>query len=313
MRNAFASAIHGLARENKNVLLLYGDIGNKLFDRFKEEFPQRAINSGVAEANMVSVAAGLAKEGYRPFAYTINSFLYLKALEQIKLDVCYPNLPVTMVGTGAALSYSALGTSHHSLEDIGVLRNLPNLQIFSPSDPDELSRLVGFIHENSHPAYIRLGKKGERNLPVYEVISSSKIYYGIQRRTEYFSEEGVVLCHGTINENVVSAVKKLDKKGLRLEHYSLPQIKPLDMSSLSTLLTRHRNLVVVEEHNSTGGLAEIVAFEYLAKNSMNFLAINTGMRFHTGLGEIEHARKELGLSDDLIATVIYDFFRSKSK
>jgi transketolase len=311
MRNAFASAIQGLARKNEDVLLLYGDIGNKLFDGYKEEFPQRAINSGVAEANMVSVAAGLAKEGFKPFAYTINSFLYLKALEQIKLDVCYTNLPVTLVGTGAALSYSALGTSHHSLEDIGVLRNLPNLQIFSPSDPNELSHLVGFIHENSHPSYIRLGKKGEKNLPVYEVISSSKAYYGIQRRTEYFSDEGVILCHGTINENVASAVKKLEEKGLRLEHYSLPQIKPIDMSSLSSILAKHRNLVVVEEHNSIGGLTEIVASNYMAKNSMNFLALNAGMRFHTGLGEIEHARKQLGLSGDLIATAIYDFFRSK--
>lgn len=162
MRNAFASAIHHLAREHKDVFLLYGDIGNKLFDGYKEEFPQRAINSGVAEANMVSVAAGLAKEGFKPFAYTINSFLYLKALEQIKLDVCYTDLPVTLVGTGAALNYSALGTTHHSLEDVGVLRNLSNLQIFSPSDPGELSRLIGYIYANSGPSYIRLGKKGRR-------------------------------------------------------------------------------------------------------------------------------------------------------
>lgn len=311
MRNAFASAIHRLAREHKDVFLLYGDIGNKLFDGYKEEFPQRAINSGVAEANMVSVAAGLAKEGFKPFAYTINSFLYLKALEQIKLDVCYTDLPVTLVGTGAALSYSALGTTHHSLEDIGVLRNLSNLQIFSPSDPGELSKLIGYIYANSGPSYIRLGKKGEKSLPVYEVLSSSESFYGIQRRTQYLSEEGVILCHGTINENVAIAVKKLEEKGLRLEHYSIPQIKPLDLLSLSSILARHRNLVVVEEHNSTGGLMEIISSNYLVKNSMNFLGLNAGMGFHTGLGEIEHAREQLGLTADLIATSIHDFFRSR--
>lgn len=301
-----------LADLHDEVILLYGDIGNKLFDEFKYSFPGRAINCGVAESNMVSVAAGLARQGFRPFVYTINSFLYLKALEQIKLDVCYTKLPVVFVGTGAALSYSALGTTHHSLEDIGVLGNLPDLQIFAPSSPDELPNLLTFAYLQARPSYIRIGKKGESNLPLYDKIKSGKDFYELQRRNKYESSVGVVLSYGTISKVVAEALEDLELRGTSLDHFTITQIKDLDFASLSKILSKQSKVVVVEEHYSNGGLLDaIYKLKDLRKYSFEIHGINAGMNFLVGLGELESARKQIGLDDKTIASEILTFLGKK--
>ena len=127
MRNAFAAELAAAAATNKKIVLLTGDIGNRLFDTFKSDFPERFFNCGVAEANMMGMAAGLALCGLRPVTYTITPFNTCRCLEQIKIDVCYQNLPVVIVGVGAGLSYASLGATHHGLEDIAVTRVLPNM------------------------------------------------------------------------------------------------------------------------------------------------------------------------------------------
>ena len=130
MRNAFASEITALAGQHDRLVLCMGDIGNRLFDEFKAKYPTRFYNCGVAEANMVSLAAGMAMCGLRPIYYTITPFLTYRCMEQIRVDVCYHHQPVILVGTGAGLSYASLGATHHSLEDIGMLRLLPSLKPF---------------------------------------------------------------------------------------------------------------------------------------------------------------------------------------
>ena len=142
MRNTFARVITQITKKNKKIILLAGDIGNKLFDDFKKKFPKNFYNCGVAESNMTTVAAGLAYNGYQPITYTITSFNTLKTIEQIKLDVCYQNLPVIIVGVGSGLSYSNLGTTHHSIEDVGILMNIPKLSIIAPADKQELEILL---------------------------------------------------------------------------------------------------------------------------------------------------------------------------
>ena len=161
MRNAFAKSALELISSNKNSILLAGDIGNRLFDSIKSNFKDRFVNCGIAEANMTSIAAGLAMSGFKPITYTIAPFNVFRNFEQIRLDLCYHNLPVTIVGTGAGLSYAPLGPTHHSLEDIAVLRSLPNIKIVCPGDPVEVDlALKASVFENT-PVYIRLGKKGE--------------------------------------------------------------------------------------------------------------------------------------------------------
>lgn len=308
MRNAFSEALYTLAESHDEVVLLYGDIGNKLFDNFKNSFPGRAINCGVAESNMVSVAAGLASQGFRPFVYTINSFLYLKALEQIKIDVCYTQLPVVFVGTGAALSYSALGTTHHSLEDVGVLRNLPNLQIFAPNSPDELPNLLTFVHLQAKPSYIRIGKKGELCLPFYDSVKSSQDFYGFQRRNKIESSIGIVLSYGTISRVVTDSLEHLERRGQFLDHFTITQIKDLDFEMLTKILCKQSKVIVVEEHFSNGGLLDaIYKFKEIGKFTFDIHGINVGIDFFVGLGELESARTKIGLDEKSISQEIQTF------
>ena len=142
MRNAFAHQLFIEAKKNDKIVFLAGDIGNRLFDKYKKNFPKRFYNCGVAEANMTGVASGLAKLGFIPITYTITPFNTYRNFEQIKIDIAYPCLPVVVVGTGAGLSYASLGVTHHSLEDIALLRTLPNFNVVCPGDSIEVKLLL---------------------------------------------------------------------------------------------------------------------------------------------------------------------------
>ena len=161
MRNAFAATITALAAKDDRVVVLSGDIGNRLFDAFKDRHPARFYNCGVAEGNMTGMAAGMAMCGLRPFTYTITPFATTRVMEQIRIDVCYHNLPVTIVGTGSGLSYASLGPTHHSVEDVAFLRALPNLTVVCPADAAEVHAALAAILKIDGPVYLRLGKKGE--------------------------------------------------------------------------------------------------------------------------------------------------------
>ena len=161
MRNAFADEILALAEQDERVVLLSADIGNRLFDTFKERYPHRFYNCGVAEANMIGVAAGLAMSGLRPVCYTIANFITYRCMEQIRIDLCYHYQPVIIVGTGAGLSYASLGATHHTCEEMGMLRLLPGLVIIAPADQREARCALRAALKQDSPVYLRLGKKGE--------------------------------------------------------------------------------------------------------------------------------------------------------
>src|SRR5262245_50146263 len=164
MRNAFADELTKLGRADDRVVMLSGDIGNRLFDKFKDACPDRFYNCGVAEANMMGVAAGMALSGLRPVAYTITPFITTRCLEQIRVDVCYHNVPVTIVAVGAGMAYASLGPTHHACEDISLLRSLPNMKVVCPADAHEVRAAMRAAMHQDGPVYIRLGKKGEPNV-----------------------------------------------------------------------------------------------------------------------------------------------------
>src|SRR5207248_4239604 len=168
MRNAFASEITKLGVENERVVLLSADIGNRLFEDFKTRCPGRFYNCGVAEANMIGVATGLAMAGMRPVCYTITNFITYRCIEQIRVDVRYHHQPVIIVGTGSGLSYASLGSTHHSCEEMGMLRLLPGLHVLAPADAMEVKALLKAALKQSDPVYIRIGKKGEPNVHTQE-------------------------------------------------------------------------------------------------------------------------------------------------
>lgn len=305
MRNRFAEELTKLATENDDIVLLYGDIGNRLFDAFKKNLPEKSFNCGVAEPNMVGVAAGLAKTGFTPFVYTINTFLYLRAFEQIKLDICYPRMPVIMVGTGSGLSYSELGTTHHSLEDLGVLRQLPNLQVFAPSSPNELAEVMRYAYASKSPSYIRIGKKGEGEVDSPKSMVKNSDFFGPFLSSKSEGSELVLVSCGTISENVSKACKILQNSGTRVDHIVQPQLSPINIEVVSQIIRSYKILVTIEEHNAVGALSAIYT-DAIARtiSPPKFANISTPASFHVGLGNLEEARKHLGLDPNSIATQV---------
>ena len=216
MRNTFAREMTRLAKENKKIVLLSGDIGNRMFDQFKLIDPQRFINCGIAESNMMSMAALLALTGLRPVIYTITPFTTSRCFEQIKIGAAYHNSNIVIVGTGSGLSYAELGPTHHSLEDIGIL-STSGLRILTPCDSLELSSQIEESLMLDGPTYIRIGKKGEPDL----VSSNSEMAIGkanvIQEGTDF-----LLLGIGPILKEAVEAAKEIKEEyGIKINVVSL--------------------------------------------------------------------------------------------
>lgn len=161
MRNAFIDELVALAEKHPHIALVVGDLGYSVVEPFADSFPDRFINAGVAEQNMTGLAAGMASEGYHVFTYSIANFPTFRCAEQIRNDVAYHNLPVTVVAVGGGLGYGALGYSHHAVQDYALMRSFPNMLIAAPGDPLEVRACMRFLVNNPQPSYLRLGKAGE--------------------------------------------------------------------------------------------------------------------------------------------------------
>lgn len=161
MRNAFIQELVALARRNPQIALIVGDLGYSVIEAFADEFPDRFINAGVAEQNMAGLAAGMASEGYHVFMYSIANFPTFRCAEQIRNDIAYHNLPVTVVAVGGGLAYGALGYSHHAVQDYALMRTMPNMMIAAPGDPMETRACLRYLIANPGPSYLRLSKAGE--------------------------------------------------------------------------------------------------------------------------------------------------------
>jgi len=301
MRNAFAEQIVQLAGHDDRIVLLSGDIGNRLFNTFKERFPDRFFNCGVAEANMMSVAGGLALSGMRPVVYTIAPFTTLRCFEQIKIDVCYNGAPVIIVGVGAGLSYASLGPTHHAFEDIGALRLFPGMSVVCPADAWEVKAglQAGLAHEG--PVYLRLGKKGEPL--VHERAPEFVIGKVIPLRE---GRDVCLLGTGNIVPHVMEAAADLDAQGVSSCVASVHTVKPLDLDFLTEVFHRFRLVVTVEEHSLLGGLGGGVA-EWLADmgpQQASLLRIGMQDEFLHEAGDQEFARRHFGLTPDILVAKV---------
>lgn len=290
MRNAFAEVLFEEIKKNQKIIILAGDIGNKLFDKVKKYYPKNFYNCGVAESNMTSVAAGLAKSKFQPVTYTITSFNTLKTLEQIKLDICYPNLPVIIVGVGSGLGYSNLGTTHHSLEDIGILSNIPNLSIVSPADKLETKVLLKQILRKKIPTYLRLGKKGEKDIYLKKCASK----FGKINRIKKGSRT-CIIGYGNILRNAIEAYDEINTNN-KPSIYNIHTLVPLDEKKLISILRKYKKIIVLEEHFEFGGLTSKILILMNKNKILNkIVSLNAGKSFLTGLGNINNARKKLKL------------------
>lgn len=300
MRNAFADEVTKLAAQDQRVVLLSGDIGNKLFDNFKKVDERRFYNCGVAEANMMGVAAGMALSGLRPLVYTITPFTTTRCFEQIRVDACYHHVPVTIVGTGSGLSYAELGPTHHSLEDLAILRTLPGMTVMAPCDANELRACLRAALKQDGPVYIRIGKKGEpaifNEVPDLHIGKASIVRAG---------SDVALLSAGTMMGEALAAAELLQAEGISAEVVSMHSIKPLDVEYLSAAAGRFKLIATIEEHGLIGGLGSAVAeWRARANAPVRQLAVGTPDEFMHEVGSQEYARRKYGLTAEVIAAGI---------
>jgi len=301
MRNAFARELTSLADQDDRIVLLSGDIGNRMFDDFKSRFPQRFFNCGVAEANMMGMAAGLAMSGLRPVVYTITPFVTTRCLEQIRVDVCYHDVPVVIIGVGGGLAYASLGATHHSCEDIGFLRLLPNMTVVCPGDALETQAALQAALSEQHGVYLRLGKKGE------PVVHQAPPDFRIGKAIVLSEGADVTLVStGNLLPVAVAAAEQLKGSELAAGVVSMHTVKPIDEAALDAAFLSSRLVVTVEEHSVLGGLGGAVA-EWLGSQQRPLaplLRVGTGDYFLHEAGGQSHARQCFGIDRDSIVTKV---------
>ena len=303
MRNAFAKEITALAQQDSRIVFLSGDIGNKLFDSYKEKCGSRFFNCGIAEANMIGVASGLALSGLRPIAYTITPFITTRVMEQIRIDLCYHKAPVIFAGVGSGLGYASLGPTHHSCEDIAMLRSLPGLTIFTPADAEEVKGCLRAALSHNGPVYIRLGKKGEQ--VVHETIPDIQVGKSLVIKD---GENVCLIAVGVLLPMALKIAEKLKANNVSVQVVSAVCVKPLDIDLIKNSLENFSLVATLEEHSLIGGFGSSVA-EWLVDQEdrekyASLLRFGTRDEFLHEAGETEHAHLYFGLEVNTISDKI---------
>lgn len=298
MRTAFIQTLIDLARTDERIYLLVGDLGYSVVEPFREEFPDRFINIGVAEQNMTGIATGLALSGKIVFTYSIGNFPTLRCLEQVRNDVCYHNANVKIVAIGGGLAYGALGMTHHATEDLAIMRALPNMTVVAPGDPVEAALATRAVSQWPGPCYLRLGKAGEpvvhRTPPDFQIGKAIMVRNG---------SDMTLIVTGGILYNSVQAAARLADQGIQARVLSMPTLKPLDAQSVLAAAQETGNIITVEEHSIIGGLGGAVA-EALAESSNSSIAfkrLGINDSFCSQVGSQEYLREAYSLSAEGIA------------
>ena len=298
MRQALAHSLVMAAQNNPKVILLTGDHGYALFDEYRKSCPSQYLNAGIAEQNMVGMAAGLARAGYFPIVYGLSAFIPIRVLEQIKLDVCHDDLPVIFLGDGAGFVYSSLGTSHQSTEDIAVTRALPNLAVYSPADRYEMSAVLSLALETKKPTYIRIGKCDVGDVHSQKLILSNEDILSLRvrfSRVVFFATGSMVKIATSLADEFNASV------------YSVPVIKPFNSLQFIEDTLETASIVTFEEHSIYGGLGGMLA-EILAENHpIRLLRIGVNDRFSHYCGSYSYLLKEHSLDMESVRGKIQTF------
>jgi transketolase len=254
MRNSFASTFYELGKKDSRLVIVVADISPAgSITQFREEFPERFINTGVSEQSMIGIAAGMALRGMRPFAYTIATFALYRPFEFIRDDLAYQGLPVTVVGVGGGVAYSTLGGTHHAMEDVAIASAIPGMQVLVPCDPLETQLITQWCATtNEKPTYLRLGKAGEPDLTKNAI--DPFIPGKVRRICE--GKDVCIVAYGPIVKlalDLASSLKTRDDVSSTV--VSCHSIKPLDVEGIENLLANHKKMIILEEHVPHGGLS----------------------------------------------------------
>jgi transketolase len=256
MRNIFAQTFHEAAKIDDRLCMVVADISPAgAMNEFRKDFPGRFINTGVAEQIMIGMVAGMSMQGLKPFAYTIATFALYRPFEFIRDDLCYQNLPVTVVGIGGGVTYSTLGSTHHAQEDIAIACAIPNLRVIAPCDPEETKAATQWcIKQEEGPVYLRLGKAGEPNLGNDQ---SDPFVYG---KLRYLTggKDMAIIGYGPILKQAKTISSVFESQGKSVSVISCHTLKPIDKSGILEMILQHNEIIIIEEMIPRGGLADAV-------------------------------------------------------
>lgn len=303
MRTAYLDTLYDLASQDKRVYALISDNGAIVYDKYRRDLSSQYLNLGISEANMLGMAAGMASCGKIPFAYTIGAFLAYRAFEFIRNDICLQKQNVKVVGTGAGEVYSALGPTHHSTEDLGGLRILPNLTILCPASPMEVKKATVAAYEHDGPVYLRLGTNREP-----EIYMTDYVFEIGRAVTLRDGSDLTLIGTGSILKDVLDVADKLAQNGIQARVINIHTIKPIDCEVIQKAVAETGKIVTIEDHNIIGGLGSAVA-EVIAENGAGVRFKRFGLTgFSKGYGTYGQVKEMNGIGIDQIIDEINRWF-----
>lgn len=291
MRDSFSNALVEAAQKDNRVYLLTGDHGYALFDGLRKTCPEKYINAGIAEQNMVGVAAGMAKSGLIPIVYGLAAFIPIRVLEQIKLDICFENLQVILIGDGAGVVYSKLGVSHQCFEDIAAVRALPNIKVLSPCDQYEMKLCMEAALAYKGPTYIRVGKSDQGSVHASNDFAKEP---GIHEVIKGDKNRPVIMATGSM---VKVAQKMLEKEFKGFGLCSVTQIKPFDSNAFTKFTADSDLIISLEEHSVYGGMGSTIAELVTSTQPKKVLRLGIEDRFSDKCGTYEYLMLEHNLDE----------------
>lgn len=293
MRNSFVRVLMEIAEADKRVFLLTPDMGFSVLESFRNAFPERFVNTGIAEQNTIGVAAGLAMSGYVVYVYSIIPFVTMRCFEQVRVDLAYQQTNVKIIGVGAGYTYGPAGATHHAIEDIAIMRALPNMTVLCPGDPVEVAALLRQAHALPGPVYMRLGKNGEPHLHASE--ESVRLGYASTLRK---GESFALIATSNMLDQAAQWVDGWAAQGIAVELVSMHTIKPFDREAVISLIEREMAIITLEEHSVIGGLGSAVA-EIIAESGYGvpFMRLGIPDQYSHYVGGQMFQRGKFGLLD----------------
>ena len=255
-RQAICEVLMEKAKEDKDIMVLCSDSrGSASLAPFAEAFPEQFIETGIAEQNLVSISAGLAKCGKKPFAASPACFLSTRSYEQVKIDVAYSNTNVTLIGISGGISYGALGMSHHSAQDIAAMSAIPNMRVYLPSDRHQTKYLIESLLQDDKPAYVRVGRN-----PVEDIYTEENCPFEIDKATVLTEGDDVaIIACGEMVKPSYEAARLLEEKGIHACVLDMYCVKPMDVEGILKAVKDVKAVITVEEHSPFGGLGSMVS------------------------------------------------------
>jgi transketolase len=293
MRDAFLTRLYNFAKKDRNVILVDADMGAPALDRFRKELPSQFVNVGIAEQNMIAVAAGLAMEGKKTFTYAIAPFITSRCHEFTKVDVSLMNLPISLLGCGAGFSYDDSGPTHHTTEDIAIMRAIPKIEILCPSDSNMAAAFAQRCYESQVPVYVRIDRK------IQPEINSEQESFDNGFQELASGEKIAIVATGNMVHSALEVRKRVAKQGVNLGVLDLYRLKPINHKLIDSL-TNYNRVISLEEHLLDGGLGSILA-ELIADKEANVRLTRMGLtRYVYAYGGRENIQRECGIDVDSI-------------